>query len=135
MAGTMKGDAPASRTQRATARTNVGMSATPRLPAAMATSMPGRTESPMPGLRHSSRTAASTSSMRGREKVWRTRTTSGSGMVSGLRAGEVGGEVQGGAHAGGVGAAGSGDVEGRAVVDARAEERQPDRDVDAGVEA
>src|ERR687894_661313 len=45
------------------------------------------------------------------------------------------GEVDGGPHAGVVGLAGTGDIEGGAVVHAGAEERQADGDVHAGVEA
>src|SRR5215208_2803373 len=145
IAGMTKGEAPASFKIRTSERKTLSIPATPRLPAVIATSAPGSIRVLISSFAHCSRSASPTSSTRGLGKSCLTLTTLGNrislapflGVLLGLSLGsrQRPGEVEGGAHARVVGLACSGDVEGRAVVHAGAEERQAHGDVHAGVEA
>src|SRR5215218_4396116 len=145
IAGMTKGEAPASFKIRTSERKTLSIPATPRLPAVIATSAPGSIRVLISSFAHCSRSASPTSSTRGLGKSCLTLITLGNrislapflGVLLGLSLGsrQRPGEVEGCAHARVVGLACTGDVEGRAVVHAGAEERQAHGDVHAGVEA
>src|SRR5215217_2154978 len=113
----------------------------PRLPAVIATRAPGEIVLHISSLPHCSRSASSKSPKRGLGKSCLTLTAFGNriflapflGTLLDTRQGS--GEDESRLHARVIGRAGTGDVEGRAVVHAGAEERQPYGDIDAGVEA
>src|SRR5918995_4044107 len=145
MAGTMKGEAPASFKIWTSERRTLSIPATPRLPAVIATCAPGSIRAFISSFAHCSRSASPTFSTRGLGKSCLTLTAFGNrislapflGVLLGLSLGtrQRPGEVEGCAHARVVGLACTGDVKRRAVVHAGAEERQAHGDVHAGVEA